>query len=124
MLIAWPIGLDLWYLYGYHHDMDPAHLLRSARLEAGLTLRELGQRAGTSHSTLAAYESGSKSPNVATFNRVLRAAGFAVDVELHRRHRGTAALPKGQELAAVLELAAAFPAQHSDQLAMPVFGRT
>ena len=102
--------------------MNSAQLLRSARLQAGLTLRELGERAGTSHSTLAAYESGRKSPNVSTLDRVLRAAGFATDVELHRRHRESGGLARGEELVAVLELAAAFPARHADHLEMPVFG--
>lgn len=103
--------------------MDAAHLLRSARREAALTLRELGERAGTSHSTLAAYESGTKTPSVATLDRVLRAAGFAADVELRRRHRGAGGMARGDELAAVLDLAAAFPARHADQLEAPVFGR-
>lgn len=97
-------------------------MIRSARHEAGLTLRELAGRAGTSHSALAAYESGSKSPNIATVDRVLRAAGFAVDVELHRRHRGSPAMARGDELVAVLELAGAFPARHSPKLNCPVFG--
>lgn len=88
-----------------------------------MTLRELGERAGTSHSTLAAYESGTKSPNVSTLDRILRAAGFASDVELHRRQHGSPELPRGEELAAVLELAAAFPARHADHLEMPVFGQ-
>ena len=104
--------------------MNAATLLRSARLEAGLTLRELGQRAGTSHSTLAAYESGRKSPNVSTLDRVLAAAGFAADISLHRRHRAADGLSRGEELAAVLELAAAFPARHAERLEMPVFGRS
>ena len=103
--------------------MNAAHLIRTARLGAGLTLRELGERAGTSHSTLAAYESGSKSPNVSTLNRVLGAAGFAADVELHRRQHGSAELSRGEELKAVLELAAGFPARHADRMEMPVFGR-
>ncbi len=103
--------------------MDSATLLRSARLESGLTLRELGERAGTSHSTLAAYESGRKSPNVSTLDRVLRAAGYAADVTLHRRHRTADGLSRGDELTAVLDLAAAFPARHAAQLEMPVFGR-
>ncbi len=103
--------------------MDAARLLRSARQERGLTLRELGELAGTSHSTLAAYESGSKTPNVATLNRVLRAAGFEADVELHRRHRRSIGISRGDELAAVLDLAAAFPARHADHLEAPVFGR-
>ncbi len=103
--------------------MQAAQLLRTARRRAGLTLRELGALAGTSHSTLAAYESGSKTPNVATLDRVLEAAGFSTDVTLHRRHRGSAALPRGDELAAVLELAAEFPSRHSPTLDAPVFGR-
>ncbi len=103
--------------------MDVARLLRTARSSAGLTLRELGERAGTSHSTLAAYESGSKTPNVSTLQRVLSAAGFSADLELHQRHRGDADLPRGEELVAVLELAEAFPARHGDRLEAPVFGR-
>ena len=103
--------------------MHAATLIRTARTQAGLTLRELGDRAATSHSTLAAYESGTKTPNVATLQRVLNAAGFSVDVELHPRQRGTESLPRGHELEAVLELAAAFPARHSDRLEAPIFGR-
>lgn len=102
--------------------MDASQLLLSARTEAGLTLRELGELAGTSHSTLSAYEAGRKSPNVATLDRILRAAGFAADVELHQRHRGSSELSRGDELAAVLELAGEFPARHSKTLHMPVFG--
>jgi len=104
--------------------MDASMILRSARAEAGLTLRELGELAETSHSTLSAYEAGRKSPNVATLDRILRAAGFAADVELRRRHRGSPDLSRGAELAAVLELAAAFPARHAKTLRMPVFGAT
>ncbi len=104
--------------------MDAGELIRTARSDAGLTLRQLGAMAGTSHSTLAAYESGSKSPNVTTLDRVLHAAGFAFDVELHRRHRGTSEMTRGDELAAVLELAEAFPARHALRLEAPVFGRT
>lgn len=100
--------------------MDASSLLRQARHESGLTLRRLGELAGTSHSTLAAYESGTKSPNVATLNRVLRAAGFASDVHLHKRH-SSQEMPRGEELAAVLELAAQFPARHARTLTAPVF---
>lgn len=103
--------------------MHASTLIRAARTEAGLSLRELGTRAGTSHSTLAAYESGTKTPSVATLRRVLDAAGFSIDVELHPRCRGTAELPRGRELEAVLELAGAFPSRHSERLEAPVFGR-
>ena len=101
--------------------MDAPSLLRQARHESGLTLRRLGELAGTSHSTLAAYESGTKSPNVATLNRVLRAAGFDVDVHLHKRY-SSPELARGDELVAVLELAAQFPARHTRTLTAPVFG--
>jgi transcriptional regulator with XRE-family HTH domain len=102
--------------------MDAATLLRDARSTAGLSLRALADRAATSHSTLAAYEAGRKTPTTETLSRIVRAAGFAVDVEL--RPRITAPdLARGEELAAVLELAAAFPARHDPDLRYPVFGR-
>lgn len=103
--------------------MDVPTTLRTARSLAGLSLRELAERAETSHSAIAAYESGAKSPNVATFDRILSAAGFAVDVSLHPRVRGTASLSRGDELAAVLELAEMFPARHAPRLDAPVFPR-
>jgi len=103
--------------------MNASRVLRRARTNAGLTLRQLGERAGTSHSTLAAYESGSKAPNVATLNRVLRAAGFSADIQLHKRQTTSLAMSRGDELIAVLELAAAFPARHAKSLTAPVFGR-
>lgn len=50
-------------------------LIRHARREAGLTQAELARRAVTSQSAVAAYESGAKTPNVETLERLLRAAG-------------------------------------------------
>jgi transcriptional regulator with XRE-family HTH domain len=102
--------------------MDAATTIRTARRRAGLTLRALAARAGTSHSTIAAYESGSKVPTTATFERIVRAAGFAMDTTLHRRIEA-GGLARGDELVAVLELAAQFPARHQPSLDYPVFGR-
>ncbi len=102
--------------------MDAATTIRTARRRSGLTLRGLAARAGTSHSTIAAYESGSKVPNTATFERIVRAAGFAMDTTLHRRVEADG-LARGDELIAVLELAAQFPARHRPTLDCPVFGR-
>lgn len=101
--------------------MTPADLLRRARREAGLSLRALAARAATSHSALAAYESGAKIPSPTTLDRILSAAGFAIDRTLAPRCRGDAALPKGEELRQVLDLAAAFPARHAQRLAYPIF---
>jgi transcriptional regulator with XRE-family HTH domain len=80
-----------------------------------MSLRELAARAETSHSTLSAYETGAKVPSVATLERVLRAAGFALDLDLVPR------TGRGEELERVLELAGHFPARHSATLRFPVF---
>jgi transcriptional regulator with XRE-family HTH domain len=104
--------------------MDAAVLLRSARRTAGLSLRGLAAAAGTSHPTLAAYEAGTKVPRADTLDRILRAAGFAPIVDLARRPDATDTerVAKGEELEAVLRLAARFPARHDAELAMPNFG--
>jgi len=58
-------------------------LLERARRMAGLSRSELARRAGASRPTLAAYAAGTKSPNLATAERIVRAAGF--ELELARR---------------------------------------
>lgn len=102
--------------------MLAANLLSKARQRAGLTLRELARRAGTSHSTLAAYEAGHKTPSVGTMERIVRAAGFALDLEISPRVRGEAGYDRGRELTEVLELAAAFPVRHKRRISYPKFG--
>ncbi len=102
--------------------MRTSEVVRRARAESGLSLRALAARAGTSHSTIAAYEAGTKQPSVATLDRILEAAGFVAEVTLHRRVRGTPGYPRGQELVDALELAAAFPARHAPTLPYPPFG--
>ncbi|MGI9017027.1 MAG: helix-turn-helix domain-containing protein [Euzebya sp.] len=52
-----------------------AKLIKTARLEAGLTIAELGQRAGTSKPTISRYENGIVDPGSETLNRLLRACG-------------------------------------------------
>ncbi len=104
--------------------MNAAVSLRQARFRAELSLRQLAALSGTSHSALAAYEAGSKTPGVATLDRILRAAGFESDVSLQPRCRQSPMNDKGSELASVLELASAFPARHGDSLNYPVFGQT
>lgn len=56
-----------------------AEFIKHARREAGLTQAELAERASTSQSAVAAYESGSKTPNVETLERLLRAAGYRLE---------------------------------------------
>ncbi len=103
--------------------MDAATTLRRARATAGLSLRELAQKAGTSHSTLAAYEGGRKVPTADTLARVVGAAGFDLVYQLQPRPAGIDLRERERELRAVLHLAAQFPARHDADLQAPVFGR-
>ena len=110
---------------GLAPETRPHVLLRSARLAAGLSLRELARRAGTSHATLSAYEQGKKVPSIDTFLRVLHASEFAVDFVLRPRVRWRNGVARGEELAEALELAEQFPSRHEQRrtpLAFPRFG--
>jgi transcriptional regulator with XRE-family HTH domain len=104
--------------------MDAAAAVRRARALAHLSLRELARAAHTSHSTLSAYESGAKVPTVATLARIVRAAGFSLDLELWPVAGGPDREARGRELLAALELAALFPAHHEPGAAPPRFGST
>ena len=55
-------------------------ILLAARLEAGLSQRELAARAGTSGATVAAYERGTKEPRLSTLRRLLEAAGMRLEL--------------------------------------------
>ncbi|HUF98242.1 MAG TPA: helix-turn-helix transcriptional regulator [Ilumatobacter sp.] len=103
--------------------VDAASTVRSARTLAGLTLRELADRADTSHSALAAYETGRVTPSVDTLTRIARAAGFTIDTALVPARQPTDRLSRGRELVEVLELAGMFPARHATHLEAPVFPR-
>jgi transcriptional regulator with XRE-family HTH domain len=58
--------------------MDAIQDLRGRR---GLTQRQLADLAGTSQPTIAAYESGSKSPNLRTLERLARSVGLEAVVD-------------------------------------------
>ncbi|MCA1823916.1 MAG: helix-turn-helix transcriptional regulator [Mycobacteriales bacterium] len=59
-------------------------LIREARRRAGLTQAQLAERAGTTQSAVARWESGRTSPSVDTLLRLLRLCGFRLDVALDR----------------------------------------
>ena len=99
-----------------------AELLKSCRLEAGVSLREIARRAGTSHSTLLAYESARKTPSIVTFLRILDACGFAADFILSPRIRWQDGIARGEELEQVLRLASEFPSSPSRHMDYPLFG--
>lgn len=116
-----PIHVADKHLSNAHHICVAAKQLHAARLQSGLSLRELAARAGTSHATLLAYEQGKKSPSITTFLRILEAAGFGVDIRLHRRIREKDGISRSEELAAVLKLAEQFPARISKKMDFPVW---
>ena len=61
--------------------MTQSHsLVERARRLAGLSRSELARRAGASRPTLAAYAAGAKSPTLSTAERIVRAAGFELDI--------------------------------------------
>ncbi len=104
--------------------MLASRIVKECRQQAGLTLRSLAERSSTSHATISAYESGRKVPTVETLDRIVRAAGFEIDVSLAPRVRSTlVGENRGDELAAVLDLAEAFPVRHEPALNAPIFGR-
>lgn len=100
--------------------MRIATLLRRARAGSGLSLRQLAERAGTSHATLSAYEQARVDPSLPTVERILGAAGFGLGLDLVPLVID--ARSRGAELLEVLDLAAQFPARHSHRLRYPPFG--
>ena len=59
-----------------------AALLRQARTRAGLSQRQLAQRAGTAQSVIARIERGQTSPTWETLQRLLAAAGYDLATQL------------------------------------------
>jgi len=56
-------------------------LLQLARMKAGMSQRELAERAGVPVTMISAYERDQRQPTLSTLLRLLRAAGF--DLRLH-----------------------------------------
>ena len=100
--------------------MDTASLIRRARAGSGLSLRQLAERAGTSHATLSAYETGRVDPATHTLRRIVRAAGFDPTIDLVPLVDATDG-GRGEEFVQVLDLAAQFPARHARRLRYPRF---
>ena len=96
--------------------MDAADLIRDARGRAGLTIRQLALRAGTSHSAIAAYESAAKAPGGPTLERILQSCGFGLWVELVPLAPFEDRQERGRELLDVLELAEQFRARHGARI--------
>ncbi len=57
-------------------------LIRQARLRAGLTQRELADRAGKAHSVIGRWERDEVRPSLETLGEVVDATGFRLRVEV------------------------------------------
>jgi transcriptional regulator with XRE-family HTH domain len=62
--------------------MIGGELVREARRRAGLTQRELAERAQTTQSAIARLESGRTSPSFEQVERLIKLCGFSMIVEL------------------------------------------
>jgi transcriptional regulator with XRE-family HTH domain len=66
----------------YEIPSTAAALLQLARLKAGLSQRELADRAGVPATMVSAYERDKRQPTVETLLRLLHAAGFDLRMRL------------------------------------------
>src|SRR5258705_312079 len=73
-------------------DRGAGELVRELRRLSRLSQRELGERAGTSGPTIAAYESGTKEPRISTLDRLAACVGHELVTEL--RPSGDSASPR------------------------------
>lgn len=73
-------------LLGYTLDLVRANragsLIAAARVKTQLSQARLAELAGTTQPTISAYERGAKVPDLATLERILRAAGFELRMSL------------------------------------------
>ena len=100
--------------------MRIATAIRDARLAAGLTQRELALLAGTSQTTISAYETGHKQPSVRTLERLLAVAGGRLTVSLPPRVPSPERLRENaRSLEQVLALAGELPTRHERDLTFP-----
>ena len=101
--------------------MNSGLVLRSARLDAGLTQSELALRAGTSQAAVARYECGSVSPSIATFERLIHATGHELVLDTRPAAAtdlsGARAIKLRRNRAEVLDLA-----RQSGALNVRIFG--
>jgi len=103
--------------------MDAGHLVRTARRRAGLTQAALAERAGVSQPVIAAYERSRREPTLPTLRKLVRAAGFDLDLELVPARTLPDADAAGRTLVEALDLASAIPRRRRPEVELPRFGR-
>jgi transcriptional regulator with XRE-family HTH domain len=73
--------------------MGTIDLIKNARQAAGITQAQMASRAGTAQPAVAAYESGARTPTIATLARLLDACEHDLEIRAHPRvRRGAASL--------------------------------
>lgn len=111
------------YVIRYSCPVTAATAIRTARIAAGFTQKQLAALAGTSQPNVAAYESGARVPETSTFLRLIDAAGARVRIETGHRPLRTpsrAELEKvSRTLSDVLDLASKLPTEHPRELTYP-----
>ena len=98
--------------------MDAEIILAEVRSRSGYSRRMLARLGGTSPATLAAYESGRSVPSVVTLQRLVRAAGFDLEVSLQRAGSDE---DRGQKIEALLEFSDQLPRRRRSALSYPRF---
>jgi ribosome-binding protein aMBF1 (putative translation factor) len=69
--------------------MVTGDLIREARLRAGLTQAELGQKLDSPQSVIARWEAGAVTPSLETVRRIVRACGLDLTFSLAARDDST-----------------------------------
>jgi len=99
-------------------------LIQKARVQAGLSKRELARRAHTSPAAIVVYESGRRSPTVKTLARLIDACGMDWVITLDGTAKRERQRVAGGRLAQVLDLADHLPQRKSARkCAFPRFPR-
>lgn len=103
--------------------MDAGSEIKGARLAAGLSQTQLAELAGTSQPAVAMYESGKREPGIATFERLLAAAGAKLTVEGGHQPVKIPSQAENErvnrQLMDVLDHASKLPTRHSPTLDFP-----
>ncbi len=100
--------------------MDVATLLTRRRRQAGLTQRQLAQRAGTSAAAVCLYEQGSRVPRVDTLARLLAATGATLELGATLDRPSIDPGANGRALEDLLDLAEHLPQRPVGELRFPV----
>lgn len=74
-------------------NVSTGELLRRARRSARLSQTELAERAHVAQSVISAYENELRAPSLATLDRLIRATGYDLVIELRRNENAPRTLP-------------------------------